>query len=70
MKAQAQYNKDCVGQGWQNSGFFHKNLNPAGFIGVLLDFVNFYILLLLKLFLLYFIKKEAIKVIDKVRNGK
>ena len=45
-------------QGWQNSGFFEKT-QPSG---VLLGFINFYILLLLKLFLRHFTKKEAIKV--------
>ena len=48
---------------WQNSVFFFK---PTVFLG----FINFDILLLLKLFFRHFTKKEAIKVTNIVRNSK
>ena len=54
--------------GWQNSKLKKPVLQI--FFGSFLGFINFYILLLFKLFLRHFTKKEAIKVTNKVRNGK
>ena len=53
---------------WQNFGFFKKN-QPSKFC-LVFWFLLIFILLLFKLFLRHFTKKEAIKVTNKVRNGK